>query len=104
MDGGFGQTALWGLATLIVLLPVYFVWMTLDTRRRRRRGERLERSWGGVAAFDEVWRPSVAEAMAVWEAEQSLPAPAPVPGDGPGVIRDGRIVIEAGRSADGSRA
>lgn len=38
----------------------------------------------------------MAEAQAVWEAEQITPAPAPIPGDGPGVIADGRIVIETG--------
>ncbi|WEK12458.1 MAG: hypothetical protein P0Y48_08200 [Candidatus Microbacterium phytovorans] len=48
---------------------------------------------GGTFGFDEVWRPSAAEAHAAWDAEQILPAPAPVPGDGPGVIVGGRIVI-----------
>lgn len=51
---------------------------------------------GGTFGFDEVWRPSAAEAHAAWDAEQILPAPAPVPGDGPGVIIGGRIVIETG--------
>ena len=41
-------------------------------------------------------RPSAAEAQAVWEAEQITPAPAPTPGDGPGVIDGNRIVIETG--------
>lgn len=56
------------------------------------------RSWssGGLLGMDDVWRPSAAEAHAMWEAEQITPAPAPVPGDGPGVIRGGRIVIETG--------
>jgi hypothetical protein len=32
----------------------------------------------------------------VWEAEQITPAPSPIPGDGPGVITGGRIVIDTG--------
>jgi hypothetical protein len=40
--------------------------------------------------------PSAAEAQAVWEAEQITPAPAPTPGDSPGVIDGNRIVIETG--------
>lgn len=92
----FGASMLWGLLFLLIALPVFFVWLAWDTHRRRRRGEHVGFSSGGLMGMDEVWRPTAAEAQAVWEAEQITPAPAPTPGDGPGVITDGRIVIETG--------
>lgn len=92
----WGETAVWTAMIVAALLPVYFGWFAWDARRRRARGETVTRSSGGVVGFDEVWRPTAADAQAVWQAEQITPAPAPVPGDGPGVIRDGRIVIETG--------
>ncbi len=92
----WADAAVWTAVIVALLLPVYFGWFAWDTRRRRARGEAVTRSSGGVVGFDEVWRPTAAEAQAVWQAEQITPAPAPAPGDGPGVIRDGRIVIETG--------
>ncbi|GAA3912501.1 hypothetical protein [Microbacterium invictum] len=89
-----------GFIALLGLLPVYFVWIAIDARRRRARGERAVHSSGGLMGMDEIWRPSVAEAQAIWEAEQITPAPAPIPGDGPGVITGGRIVIETGLRHD----
>lgn len=77
-------------------LPLWFAWYSWNTARRRRRGETVARPSGGTLGFDEIWRPSAAEAQVAWEAEQITPAPAPTPGDGPGVIADGRIVIETG--------
>ncbi|SBS74975.1 hypothetical protein [uncultured Microbacterium sp.] len=92
MDGVGGLMA----GAAVVALLVYAVWYAADTRRRRRRGEVVARSTGGVIGFDEVWRPTAAEAQAVWEAEQITPAPSPVPADGPGVITGNRIVIDTG--------
>lgn len=90
----------YGLITMLCLLPVYFAWFAFHTHRRRARGERIVHSSGGLVGVDEIWRPSVAEAQAVWEAEQITPAPAPIPGDGPGVIDGNRIVIETGLRHD----
>lgn len=92
----FGTVMVWGALTLLALLPLYFAWIAWDTHRRRRRGEAVTHSSGGLLGFDDVWRPSAAEAHAVWEAEQITPAPSPVPDDGPGVITGDRIVIETG--------
>lgn len=41
-----------------------------------------------------IFNPSAAEARADWQSKQELPAPIPTPGDGPGVILGGRIVID----------
>jgi hypothetical protein len=60
-----------------------------DTRRRWERGT----GGGGLgSALDAVWRPSVEDAHAQWEAQVEMPAPAPSPGDKG--LDDGRIVIE----------
>lgn len=96
MREALGEAAVWGTAAIVVLLLLFGAWTAWDARRRRARGEKPRLSAGGIAAFDEVWRPTAAEAHAVWEAEQITPAPSPIPGDGPGVISAGRIVIETG--------
>jgi len=85
-----------GFLTLLFALPVYFLWFAFDSYRRRRRGEAPAYSSGGVAAIDMVFQPTAEDARVVWEAEQITPAPAPTPGDGPGVIDGNRIVIETG--------
>lgn len=92
----FGETVIWAFVCALIALPLWLGWYAWDTARRRRRGEAVHRSSGGVIGFDEVWRPTAAEAQAVWEAEQITPAPAPTPDDGPGVIDGNRIVIDTG--------
>jgi hypothetical protein len=87
---------MWGFVALICVLPLYFFWMAADTHARRRRGEHFAHSSGGLLGVDDIWRPTAAEAHAIWEAEQITPAPSPTPGDGPGVIEGNRIVIETG--------
>jgi hypothetical protein len=91
-----GESMVWGFLTLIAILPAGLAWIAYDARRRSRRDGATAWSSGGLLGMDDVWRPTAAEAHAVWEAEQITPAPAPVPGDGPGVIAGGRIVIETG--------
>ncbi len=87
----------WGFLAMLALLPPYFVWVAWDVHRRRKRGETgLHASGGMLGGIDDIWRPSAAQAHAAWEAEQITPAPSPIPGDGPGVIDGGRIVIETG--------
>jgi len=91
-----GEAVVWTFVCTLVAQPVWFAWYAWDASRRRRRGERVQHSSGGVVGFDEVWRPTAAEAQAVWQAEQITPAPAPTPDEGPGVIEGNRIVIETG--------
>ena len=83
----------WGFFAMLVALPVMFLWIAWDTHRRRRRGETVAHSSGGLLGIDILYQPTAEEARAVWEAEQITPAPAPTPGDGPGVIVANRIVI-----------
>jgi len=92
----FGQVVMVGFLTLLFALPVYFLWFAFDTHRRRRRGETPSHSSGGLLGVEEFFYPTAEDARVVWEAEQITPAPAPTPGDGPGVIDGNRIVIEAG--------
>jgi len=91
-----GEIAVWGFVSAAVALPVYFVWFAVDAHRRRKRGEAPSRSSGGLLGIDEFFHPTAENARAVWDAEQITPAPAPLPGDGPGVIAGNRIVIETG--------
>jgi hypothetical protein len=46
-----------------------------------------------------LFHPSAHNARMEWQARQELPAPVPTPGEGPGVIHGGRIVIDL-RDAD----
>jgi hypothetical protein len=41
-----------------------------------------------------LFHPSAHDARLEWQTRQQLPAPVPTPGEGPGRIEDGRIVIE----------
>ena len=91
-----GGVMVWGFVTAVVALPVYFLWFAVDTHRRRSRGETPSHSTGGLLGVEEFFYPTAENARAVWDAEQITPAPAPVPGDGPGVIDGNRIVIETG--------
>lgn len=86
----------WGFLAMLVALPISFLWIAWDSRRRSRRGEPVAHSSGGLLGLDVLYQPTAADARAVWEAEQITPAPAPTPGDGPGVIDGNRIVIETG--------
>jgi hypothetical protein len=91
-----GGVVAWGFLALLVALPIMFLWIAWETHRRRRLGESVSPSSGGLLGIDILYQPTAADARAVWEAEQITPAPAPTPGDGPGVIEGNRIVIETG--------
>jgi hypothetical protein len=80
-----GEVVMWGFLAMLVVLPVSMMWMAFDTHRRRRRGEEVSHSSGGLLGMDEMWHPSAENARAVWDAEQI-----------PGVIDGNRIVIETG--------
>jgi hypothetical protein len=95
-----GQALGWGIVTLLCALPVYGIWYAIGARRRGAAREPRRLSSGAVLGVDEVFHPSAAHAREVWDAEQTLPAPAPTPGDGPGVISGNRIVIETGLRHD----
>jgi hypothetical protein len=43
-----------------------------------------------------LFHPSAADAQNAWRMRNELPAPVPTPGEGPGRIEGGRIVIELG--------
>lgn len=80
---------------MLVVLPFALGGIALATKRRHRQGDATAPSGGGLLGFDELFHPSAHEARLVWEAEQEIPAPAPTPDRGPGVIEEGRrIVIE----------
>lgn len=85
------------LVSLLVLAALlaagFLLWPVLAPRLRTAERKRKHRSVGSgmLGVVDEVFRPQTHEAQLVWEAQQELPAPAPLPGDGP--LDAGRIRI-----------
>ena len=85
----------WGAIVVVLLVPIVFGAVGIAARRRHRVGDTTAPSSAGLLGFDELFHPSAHNARVTWEAEQQIPAPAPTPGKGPGVIDgSGRIVIE----------
>lgn len=93
MDDVFG----WAAIATVMAVPVVFTAVAVGSRRRHRAGDGGAPSSGGLLGIDELFHPSAHNARMQWEAEQSIPVPAPTPDRGPGVIEGGaRIVIEVG--------
>lgn len=94
----------WGAIVVVLAIPIVFGMVGIATRRRHHAGDAAAPSSAGLLGFDELFHPSAHSARIAWEAEQEIPAPAPTPDRGPGVIEGGsRIVIEvsvlSGRAA-----
>ncbi len=89
----------WGTIALIVVIAFGMLASGIITRHEQRTDSAAPSS-GGLLGFDELFQPSAASARVAWEAEQQLPAPAPTPDRGPGVIEGGRrIVIDLGTAS-----
>lgn len=85
----------WAAIAIVLLTPLVFAAVGIVTRFRPPDGEAGMSSSGGLLGIDEFFHPSAENARAAWEAEQVIPAPAPTPDRGPGVIEAGtRIVVE----------
>jgi len=84
-----------GVALVLVLLGVLAQrrgWIDLTGRRAGRGGHAVGGVMGGV---DEVFHPTRHEAQAELDRQSSLPAPAPIPGDGPTTdAYSGRVRID----------
>lgn len=88
----------WLTIAALALAPVSFA---IGGAIAWRQGRALQSSSisGGTFGMDELFYPSANNARLAWEQEQIIPAPAPTPDKGPGVIgADGRIVIEVNDS------
>lgn len=92
----------WYWWLVIAAGAVVFLWLLqrfglIDLRGTGRRG-------GGAAGLmslgDEVFAPTRHEAAQELARETVLPAPAPIPGDGPGDILDGPVVITVDEADD----
>lgn len=83
---------------IIALIAMPIVLITAFAKPRKHGQKQRSQSLGGLFGVEAVFFPSQSEARETWEAKRILPAPAPTPGDGPGVLGDGRIVIEVPRS------
>jgi hypothetical protein len=51
-------------------------------------------AWLDAMDLFALFHPSAQGARDEWQSKQELPAPVPTPGEGPGVIQGGRIVIQ----------
>lgn len=104
----------WGTIALIIVIAFGMLASGIITRNEQRSDSAAPSSGGpspggpssggpssgGLLGFDELFQPSAASARVAWEAEQQLPAPAPTPDRGPGVIEGGRrIVIDLGTAS-----
>lgn len=79
------------VAVIVVATASLLAFAPLIHRDTRRRWEK-DIGGGLGSALDAVWRPSVEDAHAQWEAQVEMPAPAPSPGDKG--VDVGRIVID----------
>ncbi|GAA1940245.1 hypothetical protein GCM10009775_35190 [Microbacterium aoyamense] len=85
----------WTTIAIVLGIPIVFIAVAASTRHRQRSRDPRATSSGGLLGFDELFHPTAHDARLQWEAEQELPAPAPSPDRGPGVIEERRrIVIE----------
>lgn len=85
----------WGAIGIVLAIPIVFGVVGIATRRRHHAGDATAPSSAGLLGFDELFHPSAHNARIAWEAEREIPAPAPTPDKGPGVIEaSGKIVIE----------
>jgi hypothetical protein len=93
------------LVLMLVYLFVYSRWRKWEIARERKRKPRKAAAGGLIAPFDEVFHPTAYTASLIWEAEQSIPAPAPNADGGRLDLASGRITIDLndrdGRSSHG---
>lgn len=95
MSDAFG----WLGIAVLALAPVGFATGGTIAWRQGRAPRHRSGSSGGTLGIDEFFYPSAHNARLAWEQEQIVPAPAPTPDKGPGIIgADGRIVIEVNGS------
>ena len=83
----------WATIALVLAMPLVFGLVAGRTRRAQARG--ATPPTGIVLGLDEVFHPTAYDARVEWDAIRTLPAPAPTPDRGPGVIEGGtHITIE----------
>jgi len=96
------EFAIAGVVLLLLIFPfVYPRWRRWEIARERKRNPRRRSRGGLIAPFDEVFHPTAYSANLIWEAEQSMPAPAP---NADGVRPDlasGRITIHLSQHPPG---
>ncbi|BDV30441.1 hypothetical protein [Microbacterium terricola] len=94
MEETLATAVMWVFIALVIATPIFSVGAFIDVKRRRARGDERGLSSGALGGMDEVWNPSGYNARMLWDAQQIVPAPAPTPGDGPGVITGNRITLD----------
>ncbi|CAO1654110.1 hypothetical protein I6E81_07590 [Salinibacterium sp. NG22] len=90
------------IGVAVVVLPFLWpLWRKWEISRERETSPRKRMSGGFIAPFDEVFHPTAYSAHLLWEAEQSIPAPAPDSDDDNALpdLADGRIVIHVNDNA-----
>ncbi|MBH0008160.1 hypothetical protein [Salinibacterium sp. SWN1162] len=82
-------------AAVVVLPFLWPLWRKWEIAREHETNPRKQMSGGFIAPFDEVFHPTAYSAHLLWEAEQSIPAPAPDSDDNNALpdLTNGRMVI-----------
>ncbi|AZH78701.1 hypothetical protein CSX12_09600 [Microbacterium sp. Y-01] len=96
MVGSMKDVMAWAtLAFVLVTGPALLIMGMMHTFSRKPIEQKYEHVAGGglVGVFDAVWSPSAHEAGQERDRQTRRTAPAPAPGDPPGALEDGRIVI-----------
>ncbi|WP_396655956.1 hypothetical protein [Microbacterium sp.] len=87
----------WFVAAIVaatVVLPFVCIVGFVSARRRARRGAAPSGAAVLGGAFDEFFHPSAADARLIIEEQRRARVAVPAPGDPPGEVFDGRVVIE----------
>ncbi|HWS49921.1 MAG TPA: hypothetical protein VN241_02825 [Microbacterium sp.] len=83
------------LATVLAMGPALVIFGIVHTLSRKPVEEKYEGTGGGLGgAFDAIWIPSAHEAGMERDRQTRRTAPAPAPGDPPGRIDSGRIILD----------
>ena len=84
-----------GIVVLAIIFPLaYPRWRRWEIARERKKNPRKRPSGGLIAPFDEVFHPTAYTANLIWEAETTLPAPAPNADGNRPDLANGRINIQ----------
>jgi hypothetical protein len=78
----------------VVVLPFACIGGYVSTRRRQRRGTAVSGVAGLGGALDEFFHPSAADARLIIEEQSRARVAVPSPGDPPGEVFHGRVIIE----------
>jgi hypothetical protein len=95
------EIAIAAIAVVFVVAPLWWpLWKQRGIASGHKKGKRNRSSGSFIAPFDEVFHPAAYSAHLLWEAEQSIPAPAPNSDDTQPDLTSGHIAIRVNKSGE----